>query len=427
MSTVVTLDRYAGMRAEMDAGMLRDDVLARAGITTDDWTAAQHEWLDKMGKELERDRFELTNRYTQAFMERLRALTELAATERQTLPAPAKPAKAASQSAPVDEEEPDPDTSDFGPQRPELPPHSLPSPRSEPSPWMQHARSETAGRTAQQPSYVTAPTPPAAAPAPSPPVLPQAADPSETMAFAGMVREVVPFKHSNEPYCPPTEAPARPVYDPDGPDGTMDLSAVLAHLTAALPFRDGASATAAPPAGKHLDTGPRPTISSDVEATIFGALAPATPALPFDADASAHTSPFGADLRDNRPRPAVSDDAGATVFAALAPATPTLPFDTAASLQDSPPDIDSGAIPTRELPPIVALSLEQYAALCAELAMFPADAERAFSSYGLALPETRRKVDAAFRELLARDPESQRRWQELYTHYRARLFNRRPA
>ncbi len=75
MSTSVTLERYAEIRAEMEAGRLRDEVLARAGLTSDEWTVAQRAWLEKMGTELERGRFELTNRYTQAFLERQRTFT----------------------------------------------------------------------------------------------------------------------------------------------------------------------------------------------------------------------------------------------------------------------------------------------------------------------------------------------------------------
>src|SRR6185437_1777388 len=55
----IPLERCATMRAEMDAGRLRDEVLARAGVSADEWTVAQREWLDKMGAELTLGRFEL--------------------------------------------------------------------------------------------------------------------------------------------------------------------------------------------------------------------------------------------------------------------------------------------------------------------------------------------------------------------------------
>lgn len=89
MSTPVTLERYAEIRAEMDAGKLRDEVLARTGISSDEWSATQRTWLERMGTELERGRFELTNRYTQAFLERQRALQATASPAPSAVAAPA--------------------------------------------------------------------------------------------------------------------------------------------------------------------------------------------------------------------------------------------------------------------------------------------------------------------------------------------------
>ncbi|KYF97732.1 hypothetical protein BE20_37595, partial [Sorangium cellulosum] len=74
MGTALSLERYAEMRAQMEAGTLRDEVLARAGLTVDEWTAAQRDWLERMGAELEHGSFELTNRYTRAFLEHQRAI-----------------------------------------------------------------------------------------------------------------------------------------------------------------------------------------------------------------------------------------------------------------------------------------------------------------------------------------------------------------
>src|SRR5262245_18289335 len=62
------------MRAEMETGRLRADVLAADGITADEWTVAQRHWLGRMGAQLERGRFDLTNIYTQAFLARQREL-----------------------------------------------------------------------------------------------------------------------------------------------------------------------------------------------------------------------------------------------------------------------------------------------------------------------------------------------------------------
>jgi hypothetical protein len=79
MGTTLMLERYAELRAEMESECRRDDVLARAGLTTAEWSEAQRAWLDKMGNELARSQFELTNRYSQAFLDRQRALRAAAA------------------------------------------------------------------------------------------------------------------------------------------------------------------------------------------------------------------------------------------------------------------------------------------------------------------------------------------------------------
>lgn len=71
---IVTLERFAAMRAEMEAGALRDDVLRRDDLDPDAWIEAQKGWLARMGEELGRGRFELTNRYGAAFMGHLRTI-----------------------------------------------------------------------------------------------------------------------------------------------------------------------------------------------------------------------------------------------------------------------------------------------------------------------------------------------------------------
>jgi hypothetical protein len=69
----VTIERFAALRAEMEAGALRDEVLRREGLEPEVWIDAQRTWLAKMGDELDRGRFELTNRYGAAFMGNLPA------------------------------------------------------------------------------------------------------------------------------------------------------------------------------------------------------------------------------------------------------------------------------------------------------------------------------------------------------------------
>lgn len=78
----LTLQRYAEMRAEMEAGVLRDELLSREGISCDEWIEVQTDWLTKMGKELDRGRFELTNQYTKAFLAHQSSLVGAASAEK---------------------------------------------------------------------------------------------------------------------------------------------------------------------------------------------------------------------------------------------------------------------------------------------------------------------------------------------------------
>ncbi|WP_437964704.1 hypothetical protein WMF04_34210 [Sorangium sp. So ce260] len=96
MGTALTLDRYAELRAQIEAGRLRDEVLARAGLTAEEWMAAQRDWLERMGEELEHGCFELTNRYTRAFLEHQRAIVAASppASAAPVSPAPAPPPSA---------------------------------------------------------------------------------------------------------------------------------------------------------------------------------------------------------------------------------------------------------------------------------------------------------------------------------------------
>ncbi|WP_437736672.1 hypothetical protein [Sorangium sp. So ce1335] len=94
-----------------------------------------------------------------------------------------------------------------------------------------------------------------------------------------------------------------------------------------------------------------------------------------------------------------------------APAAAVLPFSSAARATPAAPSSPPSA---------PALSLEQYASLCAELAVAPGDAEALFARYGLDRPDARLAVDRFWRDRLARDEAAHRRWQELYWQHRTR-------
>ena len=68
---------------------------------------------------------------------------------------------------------------------------------------------------------------------------------------------------------------------------------------------------------------------------------------------------------------------------------------------------------------IDALTLAQYASLCAELTVFPEASEQTFHRYGLAAKPRRIAVDLAWQERLKRNAAEQVEWQRLYQHYQA--------
>ena len=63
------------------------------------------------------------------------------------------------------------------------------------------------------------------------------------------------------------------------------------------------------------------------------------------------------------------------------------------------------------------LSIEQYAALCAEVAVSPDRADAIFAHYGLGAPKDRLTADSAWKDRLRADPALTARWQGLYLHY----------
>lgn len=66
-----------------------------------------------------------------------------------------------------------------------------------------------------------------------------------------------------------------------------------------------------------------------------------------------------------------------------------------------------------------ALTVEQYAAFCAELTVFPDEAADIHRKYRVASAEGRAALDAAFVRRFGADPTLQRRWRALVDHYGA--------
>jgi hypothetical protein len=70
--------------------------------------------------------------------------------------------------------------------------------------------------------------------------------------------------------------------------------------------------------------------------------------------------------------------------------------------------------------PEAALTLAEYASLCAELAVFPQMSEQIFQRYGLAVVRERLAVDLGWQERLRRSASEYQEWNRLYQHYFAR-------
>ncbi len=65
---ILGLERFAALSADIESGAARDEVIAREGLSVEEWTRTQESWLGKMAEEASRKRFELTNRYNSAFV-----------------------------------------------------------------------------------------------------------------------------------------------------------------------------------------------------------------------------------------------------------------------------------------------------------------------------------------------------------------------
>jgi len=65
------------------------------------------------------------------------------------------------------------------------------------------------------------------------------------------------------------------------------------------------------------------------------------------------------------------------------------------------------------------LTLEQYASLCVEIAVFPQQVEAIFQRYGLVSQSQRLTIDLAWKERLRRNSTEYGEWHRLYQRYQA--------
>ena len=194
-----------------------------------------------------------------------------------------------------------------------------------------------------------------------------------------------PRPHAQPPGPPVAAAPASPWAahaPPPGPapSGEETAAAEPSPLAAALPFRH------ARPQGGATVGFPMPS-PEDLRRLAHGGS---------DPSAAAPIPGFASALDERAKRERAKLEAAKTVAFAMPP--------------------EGGAVaPT---PPLhFGLTLEQYATLCAEIAVFPGRTEAIFAQYGLAARQDRLTADAAWQEKLRADNALMARWQALYLHY----------
>jgi hypothetical protein len=402
MATAVTLEGCAELRAEMEAGHLRDEVLVRVGLGVDDWTAAQTEWLAKMGAEIERGRFELTNRYSQAFLERQRALRALREGAIHSPGAPTAPAAAV-----------------------------VPAPTGPSSPAV----------APEVPSFLLPVSPPIPAPiAPSPPAREKPRAPSNlggtSMGFIVPKGAALPFAKAPAPAAAAAGAPTRPMapmfaapagtaaglpFDPQPPTTSDPLGETTTALPTRSPFAPAlpfaaspapgavpAAATPAPPpvAAKAAAKAAPPPDRDPMDMTTMGAISP-----------FARVMPFG-------PAPAAAAAAAAAPAAAPAKAPP-LPG-RAPPLPARAPPLPPNAAPAPAAAPVIigGYTLEQHVSLCADLTFTPERAAQTLARYRITI-EGKAELDRLWKERFAADPPLEARWREAHGMYLKFLGSRR--
>ncbi len=234
---------------------------------------------------------------------------------------------------------------------------------------------------------------------------------------------------------------------PAAPVGAMTGTLDLAVVTAGLPFASDASkreppgglgprpmpapAQAAPPSAAPAPPSfgaPRPRAPAALSGTSMSLVIPKTSALPFARTAAPTPAPA--------PPPVRASFAGVTgelppdLVARLAGSGLPFPASKGRPGEAPPkPPQDAGAPPPPAAPPAPAapsLTLQQYAALCAELAVFPARTEEIFQRYGLGERRLRAMVDGTWQARLRQSPAEKEAWVRQYQFWLARFREQAP-
>lgn len=424
MATPVTLEGCAELRAEMEAGHLRDDVLVRVGLGVEEWTAAQTEWLAKMGAEIERGRFELTNRYSQAFLERQRALRALATAPIEAPRAPAAPVLPAPASAAIAVETP----SFLLPVSPPIPAPIAPT---EPALGKTRAPSQLSGTSmgfvvpkgAALPFARAAVAPPQGAlPPAAPPPPPRPTVNRAPAALSGTSMGFIAPKAAALPFA---KAPAPPAVAADATRPMAPLFAAPSGAAAGLPFEQQ------PPVA------PDPMLET---VTALPSRSPFAPALPFGGSpapgpVAAAATPAPKALPSKAAAPAPDrDPMDMTTMGAISPFARVMPFGAApappapapAPAPAPPAPAPAKAAPAPAAAPVTigGYTLEQHVSLCADLTFTPARAAETLARYRITA-EGKAELDRLWKERFSADPALEARWREAHGMYLKFLGSRR--
>lgn len=98
--------------------------------------------------------------------------------------------------------------------------------------------------------------------------------------------------------------------------------------------------------------------------------------------------------------------------------------DAVSPLAKAPLPFVPAGTPTPPRDPTHELTLEHYARVCAEVALFPARAEEIFARYGLAHRARRAEIDKAWRDRLAAHPDEYASWRREYIKHQKRYRDR---
>ncbi len=391
MGTSITIERFAEIRAEMETGKLREEALLHHHVGVEEWTAASREFLMAMKDELSAGRFELSNRYSTAFLTKQKALSEKnTKTEKNAAPRAAPLQKVESPAPP--------------------------------------ALSEN---NTQRPTYEIAASAPAAFTAPGPVevrIVPKARP--ATVAFAMPTGPATPFQEGDSQtglanalrHAEETTSKEKSTPLPIGAThDEIDISAIRRSVT---PFAGG-SATPSNPSPASNPAEPQAALPAQVsssprEPQAYGGVAEAGATAEVDIKALMKDV-----LVFNSSKPSEKSAPIATSAPTSAPAKTGLTF-------TGTTDVDISAIarsalafgtekPTQQVAAAVpTLTVQQYASMCVDIELNPKDATAILAKYGTN-DAGRRVLDIGWSRIFAEQPARKKAFDEAKVAYRTWL------